>query len=378
MPYLLLIISLGLIAFKPSAQSLLDQYIQQSSFKEIFYNSDDFQLEILLTEIIETDTSTEFVVHHFGKSDDYYYPASTVKLPLALSIFQNLSPKKGEIAVLQETQVCGSYNYPDSIDVLRNVEKMLIYSDNPSYNYLYELVGATGINQTLRRLELDGQVIRRLLLCKKSYWRKHADYIWRDSLISGSKYKTAFRLPMKAKLGDAHYYGSDFKKKARNFRRHNYLPIRTNHTILGKLLFSPNSLNIDSTSRDHLINYLLASPRNLGDTSKHDNYTKYFYLGKDSSNIPENILIVNNVGKAYGYLIDHAYIADLSNKRQFLLSARINVNANNILGDDIYEYDNIGLPLFRELSRWCLNNVAVSDKMGVAQEIYSKKKAATQ
>lgn len=377
MRFALLIGLSTLLSFPLNAQDLIEQYIAETSFKDVFNHADEFQLEIILTEIIESDTKTDFIVHHFGSTDDYYYPASTVKLPLAVSVFKNLSPKEGEIALIREPRVCGAYDYPDSIYVLESLKKMLVYSDNPSYNYLYELTGASGVNKTLNELDVDGQIIRRLLVCKKSYWRNHADYIWRDSLITGEKYKPSFRLPMKAKLGEAHYYGSKFKNKARNFRRHNYLPLSTNHLIIKKLLFDQKSLNLDSTSISRLTNYLLYTPHDIGDSIKQDNFTKYFYCGKDTSDIPENILIVNNVGRAYGYLIDHAYIADISNKRQFILSARINVNANNILGDDMYEYDSIGLPLFEDLSRWCLNHVSTSTKMFSADKILSNKKTAT-
>lgn len=55
--------------------------------------------------------------------------------------------------------------------------------------------------------------------------------------------------------------------------------------------------------------------------------------------------------QAYGYLIDNAYIADFKNGVEFLLSAVIYVNNNQIFNDDKYEYDEIGFPFLANLGK---------------------------
>jgi hypothetical protein len=65
----------------------------------------------------------------------------------------------------------------------------------------------------------------------------------------------------------------------------------------------------------------------------------------------DSIRIFNIVGRAYGFLIDCAYIVDYKNKIEFLLSSSIYVNERNTFGTGRYEYDKIGLPFLRDLSK---------------------------
>ncbi|MDP3682829.1 MAG: hypothetical protein Q8S01_02755, partial [Ignavibacteria bacterium] len=78
---------------------------------------------------------------------------------------------------------------------------------------------------------------------------------------------------------------------------------------------------------------------------------KFFFCGDTKDTLPDYIKIYNKVGMAYGYLIDNAYIVDSNNKIEFLLSAVIYVNEDEIFNDDKYEYDEIGLPFLANLGR---------------------------
>ena len=60
--------------------------------------------------------------------------------------------------------------------------------------------------------------------------------------------------------------------------------------------------------------------------------------------------VFNIVGRAYGFLSDVAYVVDYKNKIEYLVSATIFVNDKNIIGSGKYEYDQIGLPLFKDIS----------------------------
>lgn len=82
-----------------------------------------------------------------------------------------------------------------------------------------------------------------------------------------------------------------------------------------------------------------------------DGYVKLFIYGVTKDTIPSNIRIFNKPGEAYGYLIDNAYIVDFKNKVEFLLSAMVYVNNNQIFNDDKYEYDKIGYPFLANLGK---------------------------
>ena len=69
----------------------------------------------------------------------------------------------------------------------------------------------------------------------------------------------------------------------------------------------------------------------------YDSYVKFFMFGDSKAPIPEEIRIFNKAGLAYGYLTDNAYIVDFEHNIEFLLTATILVNRNEIFNDGNYE-----------------------------------------
>ncbi|MGB5359311.1 MAG: hypothetical protein WBN27_05150, partial [Eudoraea sp.] len=57
------------------------------------------------------------------------------------------------------------------------------------------------------------------------------------------------------------------------------------------------------------------------------------------------------VGFAYGTLTDCAYIVDEKNHIEFMLTATILVNKDDIFNNDNYEYEEIGIPFLAALGR---------------------------
>jgi hypothetical protein len=88
----------------------------------------------------------------------------------------------------------------------------------------------------------------------------------------------------------------------------------------------------------------------LYDSTYNDAYVKFLFYGATDP-VDSNIRIFNKVGDAYGYLTDAAYIIDVTNGIEFLLSATIHCNSDGIYNDDKYDYDSVGLPFMRNLGR---------------------------
>jgi hypothetical protein len=72
-------------------------------------------------------------------------------------------------------------------------------------------------------------------------------------------------------------------------------------------------------------------------------------MGSEKGPIPPNIKIFNKVGDAYGFLLDNAYFVDFKHKVEFMVTATIYCNEDEIFNDDKYEYDSIGFPFFKHL-----------------------------
>ncbi len=73
--------------------------------------------------------------------------------------------------------------------------------------------------------------------------------------------------------------------------------------------------------------------------------------GDITSSIDKKIRVYNKLGQAYGTLTDISYIKSYEEDVEFFLSATIYVNENEIMNDDIYEYDKKGIPFLAEFSR---------------------------
>ena len=123
----------------------------------------------------------------------------------------------------------------------------------------------------------------------------------------------------------------------------------------------PEEQRFDLTDEDYrfLYRYMSQLPRETtypdyaSDTAEnyYDSYSKFFLFGDSPDEIPDNIRIFNKIGMAYGYLTDNAYVVDFENNVEFMLTAVIHVNENQIYNDNKYEYDEIGLPFFTKLGQ---------------------------
>jgi len=87
------------------------------------------------------------------------------------------------------------------------------------------------------------------------------------------------------------------------------------------------------------------------DTSKfYDSYVKFFF--RDSTHrMPSGVRVFNKVGWAYGCLTDVSYVVDFENRVEFMLTATVYVNADGVLNDNKYEYDEIGWPFLYQLGQ---------------------------
>ena len=142
-----------------------------------------------------------------------------------------------------------------------------------------------------------------------------------------------------------------------NFKYKNISSVRDLQNGIRKLLFPEsdptNKLNLSPEDLTFLYQYMSQLPRETSQPdyrNKPDNYCKFLMYGADTDvKIPDHIRIFNKIGLAYGFTIDNAYIIDLKNNIEFLLTAVIYTNENEVLNDGKYEYDSIAFPFFQKL-----------------------------
>ena len=122
---------------------------------------------------------------------------------------------------------------------------------------------------------------------------------------------------------------------------------------------SREKLPLDNASRLFMLKELGIYPREsvsprYNKKQYYDSYKKYFIYGGSVAAVGnDSVRVINIVGRAYGFLIDCAYIIDLKNNIEFLLSSSVCVNESGKIGSGKYEFEQIGLPFLKDLS-WCI------------------------
>jgi len=335
---------------------------QSPKIKMVMDSLEHYEVQIKFTQIDRNNTKeVVFKDYEFQvNANNYFYPASTVKLPIAVLALEKLNSLEN----LDMNSVF--YIEGDTLETTfaKEISKIFAISDNEAYNRLFEFLGQDEINQKLTEKGINNARISHRVSSP------NADNITTKPLIiyiNDSTIRVTDRIinkPIKPlnlqgiKKGTGFYEEDILINKPFDFSLKNYYAIDAQHEVLKRIIFPESfepsqQFNITETQRVFLLNTMHSLPRELGYTTNeyYDSYVKFFMYGDSHESIPENIKIYNKVGYAYGTLTDCAYIKDTQNNIEFLLTATILVNKNGIFNDDTYEFDSVGIPFLAQLGR---------------------------
>ncbi|XLS28066.1 serine hydrolase [Flavobacteriaceae bacterium M23B6Z8] len=323
---------------------------------------DAFEIQILYTQI-ERDQNDQPVFKDFEfqvNDSTYFYPASTVKFPIAVLTLEKLN--------LDNTYkgTTRFYVEGDSVETtfFNEVSKIFAVSDNDAYNRLFEFLGPDYINQQLHKKGLSPLRISHRLSTSDAYnvTTKPLVLYVNDSTVRQSE-ATVNQSPSRLELdgiikGRGYMEGDSLINEPFDFSEKNYLPVRTLHDLMKRVIFpeafKPEEVfSLGEENRKFLLEAMHTLPEAAGYDPQHyyDSYGKFFMYGDSQDPLPSHIKIYNKVGYAYGTLTDCAYIVDTKNDIEFLLTATILVNSNGVFNDNNYEYDEIGIPFLAALGR---------------------------
>jgi len=363
-------------------QNVLQKIIQQNSLLSSIVSGSEHRIQIIYTQIDRRKNGKpEFIDHYFNISDsNYFYPASTVKLPVAILALQKLNELKitgldKNSTMISEADYSGQsevYNDPSSPDgrptIEHYIKKILLVSDNDAFNRLYEFLGQEYINNTLHKMGYNEvQIIHRLDISLSEDENRHTNPV-RFFDTSG---KLVYQKPPEAsqlvyatrntKMGVGFYRGEELVNEPFDFSKKNRMSLVTLHNIVRSVMFPdaiPKKQRFNLTKDDYefLRKYMSMTPLEskfpfYGKDNYWDTYVKYLVYGTEKSISINDMREFNKVGKAYGFLIDAAYFADHKNNVEFILSAVIHCNSDGIYNDDKYDYDEVGLPFMKHLGQ---------------------------
>ncbi len=367
----LFIVCLNLAAksqFTDSIQSIIDKDTSLV-IREVFSHPEDYKLKVILTQIT-TDKKGKKHQTTWSFRDtvkEYFYPASIAKIPLALSTLQFINERKGITKDLSDFLIDSS-SYIKERPIYSDLLLMLSASDNLAFNRLYNMVGSKYLNISLmKKGYLDTYLIHRFERGEPNYHQTALPV----KVVTAKACKTTFEHPkdtmyclirhamQDSLIGVAYFQGDSLIPKPKSFRYYNFVDIRDVHDMMISLkypkLSNNKSFNLSDWQRQIMIKDLSTSPLHINtaeysDTAIfHQNYLRFILFGRDKNISYPNIQYFNKSAMAYGFLGDCCYLNDTKNKVEFFLSIYIYVNKDEILNDDKYDYDSIGLPFMKRL-----------------------------
>ncbi len=329
--------------------------------KKVMNTIEQHEVQILFSEVLkDAKGSVTFKEYSFQNNDAlYFYPASTVKFPIAVLALEKLNEQK----VFNRSSKF--YVEGDTLEssFADDIVKIFAVSDNAAYNRLFEYLGKDDINKRLISKGIKGRISHRLSVENSdALVTKPLIFYLNDSTSTPTEeiHNTSIE-PLeldRIEKGVGYMEGDSLIQKPKDFSEKNYLPISSLHAMMKRLIFPEHfsevgQFHLSESDREFILNAMRILPREAGydPSNYYDGYVKFFVMGDTKDRMPEQLEIYNKVGYAYGYLTDCAYIKNKETGREFILTATIHVNENQIFNDDNYEYESIGIPFLAELGR---------------------------
>jgi hypothetical protein len=354
-------------------------------FDSVLKNKDQWRVQIIYTQIDRGGNGMPKLTHHYYNLQPslYFYPASTVKLPVAALALQRLNElssaglDKNAIMITEagaegQTAV---FNDPTSADgkpsIAQYIKKIFLVSDNDAYNRLYEFLGQEYINNSLHKMGYDSiQLLHRLQLNLTEeqnrttnpikFYNAASKLMYQQPLvISGLAYQHRQTF-----LGDGYKSGDSLVNLPFDFSKKNRINLADLHSILQRIVLpetvsSGQRFNLTDDDYKFLYRYMSMKPGESRfpqyDSTYPEAYGKFLLFGGEGAMENKNLRIFNKIGDAYGFLQDVAYIVDFEKGVEFMLSATIYCNSDGIFNDDKYDYENIGFPFMKHLGEAVYN-----------------------
>ena len=366
-------------------QNVLTQLLNNSKeplIQKICSNKAIHEIQIIYTQIIrDSEGNPNFKEFSYQENPKrYFYPASTVKLPVAILALEKLRRLRREgfeitpdspFEILDENHntlsVLDSTHPDGKLTISHLIKKLFLVSDNQAYNYLFDFLGRDSINESLAKKRiLDFQVFHKFSDSTNNNKSPEFVFYSQDSKEIYRQPSRAYKIDSKKNDFIGVLKGKGFIeegvliKDPMDFSKKNYASLSALNQILKRLIF-PNQFpkqevfDLNSEDYEFIRFWMSRTPTEVNvplydRDHYYDSYCKFLMYGDTRGEMSNRIRIYNKVGLAYGTLTDVAYIKDDLGV-EFFLAATILVNRNQIFNDGEYEYDDMGIPFLGALGR---------------------------
>ncbi len=358
--------------------ALLQKEVWPEALKEVSLDTliafdPKFRFQMVYTPIIEG----EFGETYSFQTENYYYPASLVKIPtalVALEKMERLGITLDDILVLDTSETCGSVKFVElsrskKITFRQMFTELLVVSDNHFYNALYHFVTPEELNKRLKELGHDGTHIYRAFTgcdkiqqlhtfpyevrTQKGGLRYEAKDVWMDS----SELNNAYTYTENRWFGSHHENAEgDIVQGPYDMNFMPELPLLELQKMMQALIL-PNAVeehlrwSISEEHRTFIMELMQKVPSEIRschrDLSKWENNTyKYAVPSIDGERSSRTY---SKLGLSYGFASETVYVKSPNGKGDFLLSYSVYVNENDTVNDGKYEYEEVARPFAEKL-----------------------------
>ena len=329
--------------------------------------------------------------------ENYFYPASAVKLPITALVLQKLrelnslgvkinanTPFEIRDSKGKAIQLSDSTQHKGKLTIAHLIKKIFLVSDNNAYNYLFDFLGRDYINYELKAKGLENtKIFHKFLLgsdntttWEYTFFDPSGKPLYHQNSIS-SKFKEQNQNLKEILKGKGFIENGILVPRPMDFKTKNRISLLDLEGILMRLIFpeifsTNQQFGLKNEDYEFLRFWmsrstLESSSPNYNNGEYWDSYGKFFIYGDQKGEMSDQIRIYNKVGYAYGTLTDVAYIHDEESDLKFFLTATVLANENKIFNDDNYEYETVGIPFLARLGALILDAVKL-DKASAADK----------
>ena len=361
-------------------KNLLDSLLYSdtsSVMRKVLSDPDKYRLQIIYSQTDHSNGSAIIKDYSFRlKPEEYFYPASLVKLPESALALEKLNALKiarvDKYTPLFTNPAYSAIPSDSSVNptLADNIMKMMVVSDNNAFNRVYDFLGQEYSHLRLfQKGYTNTRIIQRMVSASAEENRKSGPFkfvdtsgtiFYEEELINTTKF---FLNPaLNTNVGKAYFDGRKKINRPRSFSTNSFLPLSDAHQMLISIInpgYIKSSSRFELKEDDYLFLRKVMSmyPREAdveewkNDSIYYDCFRKFIYYGNYIGKADSTIRIFNKVGMAYGFMSDVAYFAEYKNNIEFFLSVVLYVNEDEVLNDGRYDYNSIGFPFMEKLGK---------------------------
>lgn len=355
--------ALGLFAAlegRAAADDVTDPILARggATLKTVMAAPATYRFQVLYSEV----KNGKLERHGYREDAEYYFPASSMKVPIALASYDRLAAlRAAKPAMTRDAtlQIFGA-GEPFSTTLARETLRALVVSDNDSANRILAFGGHKEVNQTLWSFGLASSRVRTGFNTDDPA-EESPKMLLGDQEIPARK--SDLKLPANDSKGLAFGKGyianGQLVQGPMSFADKNQIRIRDLQDALVRIL-EPDLLAtkkdaLSAEDRAYLIKTMGTFPSESGLAGYQRNVVSDYQLipflrGIERVRARGHFEIHSKVGQAFGFLIGNARIKDKDTGKVFFLTAVVYANPNEILNDDLYGYDTVSFPALADVA----------------------------